>query len=95
MASKLHIELSQSPHLYGEDFILEQDERGWISWVGAGRFEGDRCGFESDRKLDAIAADAVFRLAMADGQDVAEAVLTVFGAGLPTDGLNLEYLDYE
>lgn len=92
--SKLHIDLPQSPYKCGEDFILEQDEQGQISWVGAGRFEGDHCGFRSDRKLEATVADAVFRLAMVDGQDVAGAVLTVFSAGLPTDGLDLEHIDY-
>ena len=94
MDRKLHIDLSQSPYKCGEDFTLEQDEHGQISWVGAGRFESDLCGFKSDRNLEVTVADAVFRLAMADGQDVAEAVLTVFSAGLPTDGLDLEYIDY-
>lgn len=90
----LHIDLPESsPYQCGNDFSLEQEENGWISWSGAGRFEGDHCGFEAYRTIEQAAADAVFRLAIADGWDRSEAVMAVYMAKLPTDYLNLEYLD--
>jgi hypothetical protein len=87
------INLPESPYQCGIDFIIE-DERGRFSWTGAGRFEDDYCAFESFRTIDQAAADALFRLAIADGQDSAEALLTVFSAGLPTDHLDLDNIDY-
>ena len=84
---------SQNRYVYRRDFTLEQDEKGWISWNGAGRFEGDYCGFEAYRTAKAAVADAVFRLAIADGCERSEAVMAVYLAGLPTDHLDLEYLD--
>ncbi len=93
MDNELRIDLPESsPYQWGEDFSLEQDN-GWINWLGAGRFEGDYCGFEAYRTAKEAAADAVFRLAIADGCDRSEALMALYLAGLPTDHLNLEYLD--
>ena len=89
MADRLHIELPKR-YVYRRDFTLERDEQGWISWNGAGRFEGDYCGFTAYRKAKQAAADAVFRLAIADGQDWAEALMSVVAARLPIDHLDLE-----
>lgn len=93
MDNQFHTNLPESsPYRYGEDFTLEQDEL-WFSWEGAGRFEGDYCAFEGYRTVEQAAADAVFRLAIADGQDWAEALSTVAAAHLPTDHLDLECLE--
>lgn len=92
MENKLHTEPAKQ-YVYRRDFTLERDENGWISWQGAGRFEGDYCGFTAYRKAKEAAADAVFRLAIADGCDWSEAVMAVYMAKLPTDHLNLECLD--
>ncbi len=66
MDNELHIE-SSTRYVYLRDFRLERDEKGWISWLGAVRFEGDYCGFEAYRTAKEAAADAVLRLALADG----------------------------
>lgn len=93
MDNRLHIALPESsPYQCGVDFTLEQDQ-GRISWNGAGRFEGDYCAFEAYRTVAKTAADAVFRLAIADGRDQAEALMLVFMARLPTDHLDLDYLE--
>ncbi len=92
MDNELHIE-SPKRYVYRRDFTLEREENGWISWSGAGRFEGDYCGFEAYRTAKEAAADAIFRLAISDGCDRSEAVMAVYVAKLPTDHLDLEYLD--
>jgi hypothetical protein len=74
MNDELCINLPESPYQCGIDFIIE-DERGRFIWTGAGRFEGDHCAFESFRTINQAAADALFRLAIADGNDSAEALL--------------------
>jgi hypothetical protein len=94
MNNEIRIDLPESPYQCRADFTLKQDNRGWFSWIGAGRFEDDHCAFESFRTIDQAAADALFRLAIADGQDSSEALLTVFSAGLPTDHLDLDDIDY-
>jgi hypothetical protein len=94
MNNEICIDLSESPYQCGADFTLEQDDRGWFTWTGTGRFDGDHCAFESFQTIDQAAADALFRLAIADGQDSSEALLTVFSAGLPTDHLDLDDIDY-
>lgn len=93
MAINLNIELPKaSAYQCSRDFTLEQDGQ-WIIWEGAGRFEGDHCGFEAYCTAEQAAADALFRLAIADGQDWVEALLAVAAARLPTDHLGLEYLE--
>ncbi|NJM99925.1 MAG: hypothetical protein HC800_24795 [Phormidesmis sp. RL_2_1] len=94
MDSALQMDLSGSPYQQGDDFTLEPLNNGWYSWTGAGCFEGDHCAFESFRTVEQATADALFRLAIADGQDTAKAVLIVFSAGLPTGYLDLENIDY-
>jgi hypothetical protein len=94
MDNKLHVDLPESPYKCGADFTLEQYQAGWFSWNGAGRFEGDYCAFEGYRTVEQSAADAIFHLAIADGQDQAEALLTVFSDNLPTDHLDLDSIDY-
>jgi hypothetical protein len=93
MDNKLHIDLPTSPYQCEKDFTLEQDD-GWFIWQGAGRFEADYCAFEGYRTVEKAAADAIFHLAIADGQDQAEALLTVFSANLSTDHLDLDNIDY-
>ena len=89
MDNQLHINLPESsPYQCDRDFTLEQDEQ-WFIWEGAGRFEGDYCAFEGYRTVEQAAADAVFRLAIADGQDWAEALMTVIAARLPIDHLDV------
>lgn len=93
MDNELHITLpASSPYQCGRDFALRDE--GWFSWEGAGRFEDDWCAFEYYPTVEKAAADAVFRLAIADGYDSAEAVIAVFSAGLPTDHLDLDNIDY-
>ena len=82
-----------SPYQCDRDFVLMQDG-GRFSWEGAGDFECDFCSFESFRTVEQAAADAVFRLSIADGEDCATAVIAVFSAGLPTDHLDLDNIDY-
>jgi hypothetical protein len=94
MRNELHIDLPKSPYQCSVHFTLEQAESGRFSWIGAGRFEGDHCAFDSYRTLEQAAADAIFQLAISDGKDSAEALLTVFLAGLPIDHLDLENIDY-
>jgi hypothetical protein len=94
MNNQLHIHLPESPYQCGVDFTLEQAQVGRFTWTGAGRFEGDHCAFESFRTTDQAAADALFRLAITDGQDSSEPLLIVFSADLPTDHLDLDDIDY-
>lgn len=82
-----------SPYQPDRDFVLVQDG-GRFSWDGAGDFEGDFCAFESYRTVEQAAADAIFRLSIADGEDCATAVIAVYLAGLPTDHLDLDNIDH-
>ena len=82
-----------SPYQCDRDFILTEDG-GRFCWEGTGDYEGDHCGFESHRRIEDAAADAIFRLSIADGEDVATAILAVYAVGLPIDHLDLEYIDY-
>lgn len=82
-----------SPYQCDLDFILIEDG-GRFCWEGAGDYEGDHCGFESYRRIEDAAADAIFRLSIADGEDIATAILAVHAVGLPTAHLDLEYIDY-
>ena len=91
-----HLKLAlpeSSPYQCDPDFILIEDG-GRFCWEGAGDYEGDHCGFESYRRIENAAADAIFRLSIADGEDVATAILAVYEVDLPTAYLDLEYIDY-
>lgn len=92
---QLQIQLpNETPYTCGRDFLIEE-ENGWFSWIGAGQFEDDYCAFEGYRTIEEAAADALFKLAIADGKDSAEAVMVVYLAKLPTDHLDTENIDYE
>jgi len=94
MTEQVNLALPESsPYQCDLDFLLIEDG-GRFSWEGAGDYEGDLCGFESSRRIEDAAADAIFRLSIADGEDVATAVMTVYAVGLPTDLLDLEYIDH-
>ena len=82
-----------SPYQCDRDFVLIADG-GRFSWEGAGDYEGDQCAFESYRTAEQAAADAIFQLSIADGEDVATAVLAVCSVGLPIDHLDRENIDY-
>lgn len=82
-----------SPYQCDRDFVLIQDG-GRFSWNVAGDFEGDFCAFESFRTVERAAADAVFRLSIADGEDCTTAMMAVYSAGLPVDYLDLDNIDY-
>ena len=76
----------------GRDFVIEFDGV-WYKWFGKGRSEGDYCGWEAYRTIEKAVADAIFRLAIADGKEVLEALLVV-PMNLPTDHLDLDDIDY-
>ena len=93
MTERVNLALPESsPYQCDRDFLLIENG-GRFSWEGAGDYEGDYCGFESSRRIEDAAADAIFRLSIADGEDVATAVMTVYAAGLPIELLDLEYID--
>ena len=93
--AQLQIQLpNDTPYTCGRDFLIEE-ENGWFSWTGAGQFKDDYCSFEGYRSIEQAAADALFRLAITDGKDLAEAVMVVYAANLPTDHLDTENIDYE
>ena len=88
-------EMPQSlPYQCDRDFVLVAEDGGRFSWNGAGDYEGDYCAFESYRTIEQAAADAVFRLSIANGEDCATAVMAVFLAKLPTECLDLDNIDY-
>ena len=94
MSDAVDLKLPESsPYQCERDFLLIEDG-GRFSWEGAGDYEGDWCAFESYRTVEQAAADAIFRLSIADGEDVAAAVLAVYTVGLPTEHLDLEYIDH-
>ena len=82
-----------SPYQCDRDFVLIQDG-GRFSWEGAGDYEGDCCAFESYRTVEQAAADAVFQLFIADGEDWSSAVVTVYSVGLPIDHLDLDNINH-
>ena len=82
-----------SPYQCDLDFVLIEDSDRF-RWEGTGDREGDHCGSENNRRIEDAAADAVFRLSIVDGEDVATAVITVYAVGLPTGLLGLEYIDH-
>ena len=85
--------LESSPYQCDLDFVLIEDG-GRFSWEGTGDYEGDHCAFDSYRMVEQAVADAIFRLSIADGEDVATAIMAVYGIGLPIDHLDLENIDY-
>ena len=94
MSERVNLALPKSsPYQCDRDFLLIEDG-GRFTWEGAGDYAGDHCGFENNRSIEDAAADAIFRLSIADGEDAATAVITVYGAGLPIELLDLEYIDY-
>lgn len=95
MDNAANLELPESANYQiGRDFVLQKYDRRWFTWKGAGDHE-DYCGWEAYRTAKQAAADAVFRLAISDGHDPAEAVMEVQSTGLPTNHLDLDSIDYD